>query len=251
CQARMCMNCAEARQMAEAARQSKQVTMLCPPPMGMIGDYWIQHLLASGFIGEPRFIHLRAMDSHLLNPESPFHWRMDRDRSGYNTLTVGIYAEVIHRWFGYASRVSAVTRVFTKERNRPDGDGKSAVLVPEAVFVCAEMESGALATMLWSGVAAFPEPSILEVHGSVGTLRYMLQTDEIFGGHTGDENLQPLPIPANRVRRWTVEEDFIAAIREGKSVSPDFEDGLKYMEFTEAVIRAGEEKRSISLPLIL
>ncbi|MFH1742408.1 MAG: Gfo/Idh/MocA family oxidoreductase, partial [bacterium] len=102
CQARMCMNCAEARQMAEAARQSKQVTMLCPPPMGMIGDYWIQHLLASGFIGEPRSIHLRAMDSHLLNPESPFHWRMDRDRSGYNTLTVGIYAEVIHRWFGYA-----------------------------------------------------------------------------------------------------------------------------------------------------
>lgn len=249
CQARMCMNYAEACQMAAAAARSSRVTMLCPPPMGLAGDYFMKDLLASGFVGEPRSIHLRAMGSDLLNPNAPLHWRLDRRLSGYNTLTVGIYAEVIHRWFGYASRVAAVTKVFTKERTRPDDAGTAQVFVPDTVFVTAEMESGASATMQWSGVTPFPEPSILEIHGSTGTLRYLLERDEILGGRLGEKDLHPLPIPPDKIRHWTVEEDFIAAIREGKPASPTFYDGLKYMEFTEAVIRSGEERRSISLPL--
>lgn len=249
CQARMCMNYAEACQMVAAAKRSDCVTMLCPPPMGLAGDYWMKDLLASGFVGEPRSLHLRAMGSGLVDPNAPLHWRLNRSLSGYNTLTVGIYAEVIHRWFGYASRVSAVTKVFTKERPRPDGGGTAHVLIPDAVFVSAEMESTALATMQWSSVAPFPEPDILEVHGATGTLRYSMETDEIFGARLGEKELYPLPIPPDRVRRWTVEEDFIAAIREDKPASPTFHDGLKYMEFTEAVIQSGEQERSISLPL--
>jgi len=143
----------------------------------------------------------------------------------------------------------AVSKVFTEERTRPDGSGTARVLVPDAVFVCAEMECGALATMEWSSVAPFTEGDVLEVHGSTGTLRYLIGRDEILGGKVGDKQLQLVPIPPDRVRHWTMEEDFIGAIRYGKPVSPTFYDGLKYIEFTEAVIRSGEEKRSISLPL--
>jgi len=249
CQARMCMDYDEARQMLLASQQSEKVTMLCPPPVGLAGDYWMRDLLAGGFVGEPRSIQLRAMAPTLLDTDAPLHWRQDRSLSGYNTLTVGIYAEVIHRWFGYAARVTSATRVFTTRRPLQDGSGMAEVTVPDAVFAAVEMESGALASMQWSGVAAFPEPSVLEVHGSEGTLRYLLDEDQILGGRVGDGSFRPLPIPPDKVRHWTVEEDFVAAIREGRPASPSFYDGLKYMEFTEAVIRSGEERRSILLPL--
>ncbi|HQL64154.1 MAG TPA: Gfo/Idh/MocA family oxidoreductase [bacterium] len=249
CQARMCMNYEEAVRMTEAARRSDRVTMLCPPPVGMVGDYRMRDLLDSGRIGEIRSIHLRAMSNQLVDPNVPFHWRQDRDLSGYNTLTVGIYAEVIHRWFGQASRIAAVTRIFTERRKTADGKETREVRIPDAVFVSAEMASGALANLQWSGVAPFPEPNLMEAHGSRGTLRYMLDTDEIYCGCVGDEKMQRVPIPPDRVRHWTVEQDFIDAIREGKPVSPSFEDGLEYMEFTEAVIRSGEQKCSIDLPL--
>ncbi len=248
CQARMCMNYKEACRMLAASEKSGCVAMLCPPPVGLAGDYWMKELLSTGFVGEPRSIQLRAMTPAFLDPKTPLHWRQERSVSGYNTLTVGICAEVIHRWFGYAARVTSTTRVFTKRRPVPGNDQSREVEVPDAVFAAVEMESGAFAGMQWSAVAAFPEPGILEIHGSKGTLRYLLDTDEILGGRLGEKTLRPLPIPSDKVRRWTVEEDFVAAIREGKPVSPSFYDGLKYMEFTEAVVRSGEEKRSIALP---
>ena len=170
--------------------------------------------------------------------------------SGYNTLTVGIYAEVIHRWFGQASRIASAIRVFTAKSKTADGKETRGVRIPDAVFVSAEMASGALANLQWSGVAPFPEPNLIEAHGLRETLRYMLDTDEIYCGCVGDEKMQRALIPPERVRHWTVEQDFIDAIREGKPVSPSFEDGLEYMEFTEAVIRSGEQKCSIDLPLI-
>ncbi len=56
-------------------------------------------------------------------------------------------------------------------------------------------------------------------------------------------------IPPEKERLWTVEQDFVDAIREGKEVHPDFEDGVKYMEFTEAIVRAVEQGGSVEMPL--
>ena len=44
--------------------------------------------------------------------------------------------------------------------------------------------------------------------------------------------------------------DFVGAIRGECPVGETtFEDGLKYMEFTEAVARSAQERRTIPLPL--
>jgi predicted dehydrogenase len=46
-----------------------------------------------------------------------------------------------------------------------------------------------------------------------------------------------------------VEADFIAAVRGEKvdTMNPTFEQGLKYMEFTEAVVRSAETGRTVKL----
>jgi predicted dehydrogenase len=50
---------------------------------------------------------------------------------------------------------------------------------------------------------------------------------------------------------WSVEADFIASIREGAPVRfTSFEDGVKYMEFIEAVSRSATSAQAVELPLV-
>lgn len=248
CQARMARNYAEGRAMYQKSREVDRVAMLCPPPQGMKGDRVIRRLIGEGFLGALRDVHVTGLAANYTDPNAPLHWRQDFELSGYNVLTVGLWIEVVHRWIGYHRRVAAVTRVHTPERTRPETGEKVTVRIPDSVGITAETESGAVAVYHFSGVARCAPHNRVELYGSEGTLIYDLQSDQIMGARAGESELQPIPIPADQAREWTVEADFIAAIREGKPVEPSFYDGLKYMEFTEAVARAAESGQAVTLP---
>jgi predicted dehydrogenase len=249
CQARMARDAAEARAMYERARQSDRITMLCPPPAGMRGDRVVRRLISEGFLGPLRDVHATGFSASFADPGAPLHWRQDVEVSGYNVLTLGMWIEVIHRWAGFHRRVAAVTAVHTPARVRPEGGPPVRVRTPDSIAIAAELENGAVAAYHFSGVARFAPHNRIELYGSEGTLLYDLETDEIRGARAGDPAPRIIPIPEAEARPWTVEQDFITAIREGKPVEPSFHDGLKYMEFTEAVWRAAETGRSVSLPL--
>ena len=56
------------------------------------------------------------------------------------------------------------------------------------------------------------------------------------GGRRGDKELREIPIPAERRIGWRVEEEFVNAIRGLEKITrTTFDDGVRYMEFTEAV----------------
>ncbi len=246
CQARMAMNLKEAKEMLDAAEQSNLVTMLCPPPMGIKGDSFVRDLTRDEqFFGDLYSIHLRAMSDNYLDPDAPLSWRQREDLSGVNTLTVGIYAEVIHRWFGYAKNVTAQSKTFILERPTEKGQ-TGRVTRPDIVFSISEMENGALMRCEWSGMAAPAPPSSLEAYGSRGALRYVFDTDEIYTSQKG-KPWERIEIEPGLMNKWRVEQDFIDAIHTGKKVHPDFYDGMKYMEFTEAVFRSVETKQLIEL----
>ena len=66
----------------------------------------------------------------------------------------------------------------------------------------------------------------------------------------GDEALSEIVIPPEKQGDWRVEEEFINAIRGLETVThTSFEDGVKYMEFTEAVTRSAQAGTRIFLPL--
>lgn len=248
CQARMAMNLDEARQMLEASKLSGKVTMLCPPPMGMKGDLVMRQIIDDGALGDLYTLHFRDISPGFLNPSDPIHWRQRQELSGFNTLTVGIYAEIVHRWFGYAKSVTAEAKTFITER--PAGYGQIApVTRPDVVFALTEMKNGALMRWEWSALAGCDPISVLEVFGSKAALCYDFRTDEIIITHDR-KNWETIPISPERERQWTVEFDFIEAIREGKEVHPNFEDGVKYMELTEALFRSVDSGKRIHLPLM-
>lgn len=262
CQARMARDLAEARDMLAAARaHPRQVTMLCPAPHVDPGDRLVRRILAGGELGELRLVRLHHLSPASLSPDAPFHWRMDREISGHNVLTLGMFAEILQRWVGPPRTVTATGRIFTGRRRDPETGALREVGVPESVVVTGTLASGAHYVWTISGVAGHPPENAIELYGTSGTLVYHLDSHRVARGRVDPsrhvrpglagprEPLETVEIPPELRGEWRVEADFVSAIRHGTPVYPSFDDGVAYMEQVEAVARSLAEARTITLPL--
>jgi predicted dehydrogenase len=250
CEARMAMNAAEAHRMLEASRRHPQlVAQLVPAPQALEVDGTIQGLVAEGFLGQLLAVELRAAQGHFVDRAAPLHWRQDASLSGLNTLTMGIWYEAMMRWTGPATRVMAATLVAVPERRDAAGVVRR-VSVPDHVDILATLAGGAIAHLRFSAVTALAPPSEVWLFGSEGTLRLDADARRVYGGRRGASALDEIVIPAERRIGWRVEEEFVNAVRGVEKVThTTFEDGVSYMEFTEAVARSASTGRAVSLPL--
>ena len=251
-QARMAMNLREAKIMYAAAMESELAHQICQPPHALKGDWFMQRLIAEGYVGDIRNIIVRSMTSGGIDPSTPLHWRQMGHFSGLNTMSVGMLVEFVHRWCGYTKSVSAHAETYITER--PTEDGAGPVDRPDTVNILAQMESGATAVHLFSGTAHHAPGECIEIYGTDGTLIYetspVLDEQRILGAKSGDGALKELDIPASDRREWTVEADFIDMIKTGNPAESTFYQGMKYMEFTEAVFRSVERGATVHLPIV-
>ena len=232
CQARMSMDLAEAEEMlATSKRYPELVTMLCPPPFGLRGDLTVKKLLAENCIGQPHHVRLQSFHSNYLDPDAPAHWRQKIEINGLNTLTLGIYVEVLQRWLGDITGVFARSKVIRPVREAYE------VIVPDLLTVLCSFENGAEGVLEFSGIDALAQGDQLEIYGNAGTLKYDFTSDEMQLGKVGDRALQVVDIPKELEGEWRVEEDFLAAVKSKGRVlpHPNFEDGLRYMRVVQAV----------------
>lgn len=247
-EARMAMNAEEAHRMLRARNEAGLVGQVVPSPVGLRVHDAVRDLLADGFVGRPREIYLRSLSDRYIDPDAPLHWRLDRELSGLNTLSLGIFNETLQRWLGDTTAAMAQARTFIEKRPDPATGQRRRVDVPDSLSVLAEMTCGARAVYHMSGLAhAAGEPRI-EIYGSAGTLHYLCASDRLVGASVAEDQLHEIEVPPEKEREWTVERDFIASIREGAPVGlTSFEDGVKYMEFTEAVHRSHEQQRRVEV----
>jgi predicted dehydrogenase len=251
CEARMAMNCDEARAMLAAQQQSDRVAMLVPSPLGLRGDAVMRELIGGGYLGSVREIYVRGFASTYADRHAPLHWRQRGELSGVNILTLGILYETVCRWFGQAESVVAQTALFTPRRVDPESGLLADVDIPDSVSVLARMASGAQCVFHLSGAVYHGGSPRVEAHGSHGTLHYDLASDAISGASAPETYLAPIDIPPQRAGGWNVEADFVAAIREGRPIRfTTFRDGLRYMQFTEAVRRSAATGQRVSLDTV-
>jgi predicted dehydrogenase len=245
-EARLAMNAAEARAMLAAAQARPElVAQVVPAPFSLGVDLTIRRLLAEKFIGDLLAIEHRDAGGWL-DRAGALTWRQDRDLSGLNVMLLGIVYEMILRWAGEATLVTALAKTFVPQR-RSAGEWKP-VLVPDHLEVLADLACGAQLRIRQSAVAALDEGAGTWLFGSDGTLRF--HDGKLFGAQRGETALRPLEIPPHERGAWRVEEEYINAIRGKEKVKlTTFADGVKYMEFTEAVARSLAERRAIALPL--
>ncbi len=257
-EARMSMNAAEARRMLAAARaHPKLVAQIVPSPFGFRGQEVMAELVRAGFVGELRQAQVWHRGAALADPAAPLSWRQDAALSGFNALTLGILHETLLRWAPRPTRVLAQVHAFIGSRIDPESGVRRPVGTPDSVQVLAVLENGARAVYDFSGVTPFGQGMGIALYGSEGCLVYDLGADRIRGaGRTraptaaGGDGLEEIPIPEDKARGWRVEADFVESIRTGAPVRlTDFETGVAYMEFTEAVARSAATGQAVELPL--
>lgn len=248
CQARMAMNYDEARAMHERARHSDRVAGLCPVPIGLSIDATVKRFLREGDLGAVRLVRVQSFAHTFADPQAPMGWRKDERYSGLNMHTLGMYIEVVHRWFGWTRSVTgAQTQIFTPERTDPEGN-RRRVVIPDQVLFESTLQAGfpvqyAISAAVHHGMDA------IEIYGSKATLRYDVNADVLFGAREGEPmgRVAIRPEDAYDVEHWAVERDFVAAIREGKEYHPDFEDGMRYMQVIQAVYESAQAHREVVL----
>lgn len=240
CEARMAMNAAEGRRMLEASRRHPTlVAQLVPAPHTLEMDATVSRLLGDGYAGEVLAVEIHATQGGgFLDREAPLHWRQDVAMSGNNVLNMGIWYEAMMRWVGPAKRVVAMGKVAVPKRKDVSGALRD-VKVPDHIEILANLAAGALARLRFSGVAALGPGNEAWIFGSDGTLRIDADGKRVLAGRRGDKALAEVPIPADQRIGWRVEEEFVNVIRGREKVArTTFEDGVRYMEFTDAVAKS-------------
>jgi predicted dehydrogenase len=257
-EARMSMNAAEAEEMLQTARRHPNlVTQIVPSPYGLKGDAVMRELIRDGFLGELREVHVFSRNGALADPAAPLSWRQDGALSGANMLTLGIVHETLLRWVPPPVRVLAQAHAFTASRIDPESGVRRAVGTPDSVQVLTVLENGARASYHLSGVTPFGQGAGIHLYGTEGVLCYDLTADRIHGTSRGrgaapaqDATLPEIPIPKEKECVWQVESDFVDSIRLGTPVRlTNFQTGLLYMEFTDAVAQSARTGVAVELPL--
>ncbi|HEV3145006.1 MAG TPA: Gfo/Idh/MocA family oxidoreductase [Gemmataceae bacterium] len=249
-EARMSLNAAEAHQMRDAAGQRPNlVTQIVPSPFGLTGDVVMRELLASGYLGELREYHVFSIQGNLADPESPLSWRQDEVLSGFNMLTLGILHETLLRWLPQPARVIAQAGTFIPSRFDAGLGVRRPAGTPDSVQAITRLPNGARGVYQFSGVVPFGTGNGIRLFGSKGTLFYDLAADRIYGAQKPGP-LEEIAIPKEKAGGWRVEADFIDSIRERRPVRfTNFDTGVAYMEFTEAVARSALTGEAVELPL--
>lgn len=249
-EARMAANADEARAMLDASRAAPHLAaQVVPAPFTLRVDRTIQDLIADGYLGDLLAVDVRVAQRGFVDADAPLAWRHDASLSGFNVLSMGIWYESLMRWIGPAASVMAMTKTVVKQRRDAQGVVR-AVSIPDHVDVLCEMACGAQAHMGFSAVTGLAPGGEIALYGSQGTLKLDTGSGTLSGGRRGDEGLAEIEIPEAKKSSWRVEEEFINAIRGIEPVThTTFEDGVQYMEFTEAVARSARSGRTVWLPL--
>ena len=247
CEARMAMNAQEAHAMRDASREKPHlVAQIVPSPMTLGQDNGIKRLIAEGYLGDVLVIEIRSGGA-FLDHDAPLHWRENFDLSGLNIMSMGIWYEAVMRWVGEATRVMAMGKTFVRMRRDAEGIMR-ATRIPNHIDVTADMECGAQLHVQVSNVAGLAGTDEVFLFGSDGTLR--IADDTLYGGQKEDSELSEIALSPDEIGAWRVEEEFVNAIRGQETIThTNFEDGVKYMEFTEAVNISMETGTAVGLPL--
>lgn len=256
CEARMAMNASEAHAMLDAARARPElVAQIVPAPHTLALDQTIIDLIGDGHIGG-----LVAIDAQITSGggfpqwDSPASWRHDRDLSGNNIMSIGIWYEAMMRWAGPAATVQALGQTVVRHRNDDTGR-RVAMAFPDHVDILCRLEQGGQMRLSVSTVVGFAPGIRISLYGTEGTIRITEGNVGDFelglwSGRRGDSTVEPVEIAPEKMGGWRVEEEFINAVRGKETVThTDLVTAVKYMEWSDAVCMSLRTGETVHLPL--
>jgi len=238
-EARMASSLPEARAMRDAARNRPElVAQIVPSPFTLEADRIIRDLVNDGTLGDVRLIESEFRSGATLDPTAPLHWRMDERISGVNVMALGICYEPLQRWFvGKEAEVEAArAEIMTPLRKTETGEIRS-IVIPEKLEVHGSLGKARL-VMRQSSVEPGAAVCRYRISGTEAEIDYDANARRLVLKRDNSSAAE-ITLPTLPRAGWAVERQFVDSIRAGSPVTlTDFDSGVRYMRFTDAVWRA-------------
>lgn len=209
----------------------------------------IRRLVADGFIGVPRQVLITVVGTGRADPTKPWTWWSDATRGGGIFGAQGSHQIDTLRYFlGEIAAACGTTETYIKERPDPQRGSRRPVTSDDFASFSVRFTSGAVGTVVNSGVAVHSVGPRTEIWGGEGTL--ILDVEErLWGARRGEslkemtepETLKP-PAGMDYAPLWglsfvRLSEHVVNAILDKTSIAPaaTFADGLRVQRVMDAV----------------
>lgn len=261
CEKPTAMDAVEARRMLDAAENAGRIHMIDHELRFNPNRAKVAELIHSGALGEIRHVDITNVGRSWTDPASRPKgdwWSLAEMGGGRLGANGSHQVDLLRWWLGEVAWVSGdAPTVVPNRQDRDTGEPWTATADDMAYFT-AHMESGAVAQVMMSGVAAHGMGNMTRVFGSEGTVTLSNSDERLYFGRGGGEleeiTLHDPNAELDGVNKgiWNVSvvalmQELTAAIREGRS--PDrgatFVDGLANQRVLDAVRRSGQERRWI------
>ena len=278
CEKPLALNLEDAKAMVNAVEKTGVVNMIGFNYRRVPAIALAKKLIADGEIGE--IYHFRGIyqQAWLVDPNFPLAWRLRKEKAGYGSLgDLGAHVIDLARYLvGEIEEVLCTERTFIKERPKPivedglvaiAGKEQGKVDVDDAAAFLAHfknMETIGYLEMTRYGTGHRNQNRI-EINGSKGAIIFdMEKMNELEFYRVDDpshiqgyrriqvgEGVHPYManwFPAGHIIGYgdtfvNQAYDLITAIKEGKKITPDFNDGLICQQVLEAADKSSKSKK--------
>jgi len=264
CEKPTAMDATEAKTMLDKAEALGRVHMIDHELRFNPNRTRIAELIASGELGDIRHVNIANIGASWANPASRPKgdwWSLAEHGGGRLGANGSHQVDMLRWWLGpVRSVVGQALTVLPERLDKKTGEAWTATADDLAYFTM-EMESGALAQVFMSGVAANNIGNLTQVFGSKGTVVLDNDNERLMYAKAG-ESFSDISVedpnaalPGLNKGVWNVSvvgalRELTAAIREGRGLQrgATFEDGLKNQQVLDAVKTSTKTRGWVDLP---
>ncbi len=248
CEKPMALSAGQAKEMLDAAVRGRVVHVMDFELRFNPNRRKVKRLIEEGFIGAPRHALITVVGTGRADPATPWTWWSDAGKGGG---TLGAQSshqiDLLRWWLGDIESASGTVQTYVKERLLPEGSQRRVTAEDYAAFSL-RFASGAVGTVVNSGVAAHGIGPRTEIWGEGGTL--ILDQEERLWGAGRGERMQEITEPETLAAPpgmdysplWGLSfvrlaDHLVNAILEKTAVGPaaTFADGLQVQRVMDAV----------------
>jgi len=221
-----------------------------------------KQLMEEGRVGRVYSFEAKYYHSTNIDADKPFNWRFSKEIAGGGTLfDMGSHViDIVSYLGGPYARVNAAMQ--TAIQSRRDGSAVKRVDVDDAVYITAEMQSGAFGTIIASKLATGTNDELeIRIFGDKGAMRFSTESPNHlefydnsdkggpYGGEKGVKLIESyqrfeppggtVPSPKSAIG-WVRAHvhsmySFFESVHSGKDCNPSVEDGIYNQYILEKV----------------
>lgn len=284
CEKPMAMNSRQAQEMLRVCEDNKVKHYLNHNYRRVPAISLAKRMIDEGKVG--RIFHWRCayQQDWIVDPDFPLSWQLQKElaQAGPQWDLNSHAVDLAHYLVGDIASVSGLQTNFIKERPLADesslgnlkgtskGDEKGQVTVEDAALMLVQFKNGAVGSFEATRFATGRKNRLnFEIYGSKGSLVFNLERmNELqyfsLSDSAGEQGFRTILAteaehpymenwwPAGHIIGYEhtfvhAVVDFLHAVASGKTISPDFSDGLKIINVLEAGITSAETKKQVIL----